>query len=260
MRRFLISLILIPFISCTNKTQNSAKLSTESRSDVPIEKPVKEDAVVNKIIYYFELNRIVPSVIINNTEGNQTEIQLLNHKIKWYNSEDETKIKIDNDLFTLKGQVTLNKVRENKDSVDFVNNWDEIKLFKYNGRELIGIRMSYDPCTGIGCSFNSYLVYDVLSKTKNFFGTFRTNTDLELFDFNKDGKLDYVSKTYIEDSDGVATEITNLYELFSMEKDGNFILQLDDGEKPYFLKRTFDADSDKEIDKKFEQNWITKIK
>ncbi|TRX00203.1 hypothetical protein [Flavobacterium gawalongense] len=92
---------------------------------------------------------------------------------------------------------------------------------------------------------------------KNFFGTFRTENKLELFDFNNNDKIDYVSKTYIDD---VAEEIVNLYELYSMGINGKFNFQVDNQNKPYFIKRTFNSETDKEIKEKFEQYWITKIK
>lgn len=261
MNRIFILLILTLSVSCkNNKTENSSSTSRKILSAKSAEEVNPEPTIEDRIKIHFELNRITPSIIINNTENNQTEIQLSNHKIKWLNTDNETKIRIDNDLFTLKDKVTLNKVREDKDSVDFVNNWDEIKLYKHNDKEYIGIRMSFVPCTGLACSVNYYLIYDVKTKTKNFFGTFRTENELELFDFLNDDKIDYVSKTYIEQSDGVTEEIINLYELYSKEISGKFNLQVDSQNKPYFIKRTFNVETDKEIEEKFEQHWITKVK
>jgi hypothetical protein len=261
MNRFFILLILALFISCKNdKTQNTSPVFKKILSAKSTEKINLEQTIEDRLKIHFELNRITPSIIINNTENNQTEIQLSNHKIKWLNTDNETKIRIDNDLFTLKDKVTLNKVREDNDSIDFANNWDEIKLYKHNDREYIGIRMSFVPCTGLACSVNYYLIYDIKTKTKSFFGTFRTDNELELFDFGNDDKIDYVSKTYIEQNDGVTEEIINFYELYSMEINGKFNLQVDSRNKPYFIKRTFNAETDKEIEEKFEQHWITNIK
>lgn len=261
MNRIFILLILTLFISCKNdKTQNTIPAFKKILSAKSTEKINPEQTIEDRLKIHFELNRITPSIIINNTENNQTEIQLSNHKIKWLNTDNETKIRIDNDLFTLKDKVTLNKEKEDNDSKDVANNWDVIKLYKHNDREYIGIRMSFVPCTGLACSVNYFLIYDVKTKTKNLFSTFRTDNELELFDFGNDDKIDYVSKTYIEQSDAVTQEIINFYELYSIEINGKFNLQVDNQNKPYFIKRTFNDETNKEIEEKFEQHWITNLK
>jgi hypothetical protein len=194
----------------------------------------------------------------NNTEGNQTDIQLANHKIKWFDKDDETKIKIDNDLFTLKDKVTLNNVSYGKVSVDFSNNWDEIKLFKHNNREYIGIRMSFTPCVGLGCSVDFFLIYDVKTKTKNFFGTFRTDRELELFNYGNDEKIDFVAKTHNGSANG-STPIERIYELYSMDTNGQFKVQKDSSGLTYQIKHTFFPNDTTKADK-LTEHWITKIK
>ncbi len=257
MNRLFIILIVVSLGSCRFKT-SSMEATKEADSQVIRTEIINNENISDKLKKYFELFRIKPSVEINNTD-NQTEIQLGGHKIKWLNDDDETKIKIDNDLFSLNGYATLNLVWDRKDSVNFANEWDEIKLFKHKNKEYIGIQISFFPCTGLACSVNYYLIYDVQTKSKNFFGTFRTGNELELFDFLNDDKIDYISKTYIGQSDGVAEEITHMYELYSMETTGKFSIQVDNNNKSYFIKRTFNAESNKEIVEKFESNWITKI-
>ena len=249
MNRFLIILTLTILVPFGNIKSFSQTKTNSIKEKITIEEKLKN---------HFDLYRIKPSIEINNTEDNQTEIKLGNHTIKWLNTNNETKIKIDKDLFTLKDNITLNIVWDDKDNVDFANNWDQIKLYKHNDKEYIGIRMSFSPCTGLGCSIDYYLIYDVATKTQNYFGTFRTNREMELFEFNNDNKIDFVSKTYIGQSDGVATEVYNLYEVYSMEKNGKFIQKFDNQKKPYFIKRTFNSDGD-ELDEKFKMNWIVKI-
>ena len=118
--------------------------------------------------------------------------------------------------------------------------------------------MSFDPCTGLGCSVNYYLIYDVLTKTKNFFGTFRTDNELELFNFGNDDKLDYVSKTYNGDAHG-STPIEFIYELYSMEANGQFNGQKNSNGLTYQIKHTTFPNDTTEADK-FEEHWIVKIK
>lgn len=231
-------------------------------SETKVEPSQTKEFIEEKLKYYFYGREIKPSIIVNNTERNQTEIKLEKNKIKWIRSEKETKVKINGDLFTLKKQKTLNNVEDEKGDVDFADNWEQIKLFKFGDRQLIGISMVSEHCTGIGCSVEMYLIYDLKTKTKNFFGTYRFLLDREfgLFDFKNDGKLDFLSGTYIGESDGVAVEIQNIYEIFTMDETGNFRLQSDNKDNKYFMKRVYKADDYKEIDNKFEQNWIEEIK
>lgn len=250
--------MLTILVSCDNKKPNSGTTQPIEKLLTKTEILEIETNINDKLNRHFELYRIKPSIQINNTEGNQTVIQLANHKIKWFDKDDETKIKIDNDLFTLKDQATLNIVHYGKDTVDFANNWDEIKLYKHNDKEYIGIRMSFAPCTGLGCSVEYFLIYDVETKTKNFFGTFRTDDELELFDFSNDDKVDYVSKTYSGDAHG-STPIEFIYELYSMDPKGHFREQKDSNGLTYQIKHiTFPSDTTKTDE--LTERWITKLK
>lgn len=208
---------------------------------------------------YFYTFEIQPSVTVNNTEGNQTRIRIPPHLIRWINTDDETKIMIDSDLFTLKDKVTLNKPWDTgNDSVDLVNNWDQIKLFKVEGKEIIGIRMSYEPCTGLGCGAEYYLLYDVSTKAKNFFGTFNADDQLALYNFDNDDQLDYVSKNFSGDPNGPAST-TVTYNLYSMNAGGRFVLQNDRAGQPYRLSVTSFPDDTSTMDR-LEQHWLTVVK
>ena len=258
MNKLWIIIILTISVSCDNKKTNSATIQQTEKQLTKAEFLVIETAILDKLKQHFEAHKIKPSVQINNTEGNQTDIQLANHKIKWFDKDDETKIKIDNDLFTLKDKVTLNNVNYGKDSVDFSNNWDEIKLYKHNDREYIGIRMSFAPCVGLGCSVDFFLIYDVKTKTKNFFGTFRTDRELELFNYGNDDKIDFVAKTHNGSANG-STPIERIYELYSMDTNGQFKVQKDSSGLTYQIKHTFFPNDTTKTDK-LTEHWITKIK
>ncbi|MES2593666.1 MAG: hypothetical protein V4608_17415 [Bacteroidota bacterium] len=258
MNRLLTIILLTILISCGNKKSNSGTTQPTEKLVTKTEILERQTNINDKLTRHFELYRIKPCIEINNTEGHQTYIELANHKIKWFDADDETKIKIDNDLIPLKDKATLNVVWDNRDSVDFANNWDEIKLYKHNGKEYIGIRMSFAPCTGLGCSVEYFLIYDVATKTKNFFGTFRTYDELELFDFSNDDKVDYVSKTYRGDSHG-STPIEFIYELYSMDAKGHFREQKDSKGLTYQIKQiTFPNDTTKTDE--LTERWITKLK
>ncbi len=233
----------------------------------PIEKPKKlqrqyKQSVEEKLKSYFYGREIVPSIIVNNTERDQTEIRLENHKIEWIRGEKETKIKINDDLFTLKDKRTINGLQDqdNFEAVDFANNWEQIKFYKFGDRQLIGISMGNEPCTGIGCRVAFQLIYDLKTKSKTFFGTYRIEREVSLYDFKNDGTIDYLGKTYLGGSDGVIKEIINVYKLYSIDEKGVFHLQLNNKQKPYFIKRFFEPEDYREIHGKFEANWIEEIK
>lgn len=244
-------------VSYNNKNPNNESIRT---TDTFVKKNamLEKENIHDRIKSHFEQYRIKPTVEINNIEGNQTDIQLAHHKIKWFNTDNGTKVKIDNDLFTLKDKITVNIVHLGKDTVGFANNWDEIKLFKHNEKEYIGIRMSFSPCTGLGCSVDYFLIYDVNTKTKNFFGTFRTDNELELFDFLNDNKVDYISKTFNGDAQG-STPMEFIYELYSMDTNGQFKEQTDNKGLTYQIKvTTFPNDTLKT--EEFSEHWVTQIK
>jgi hypothetical protein len=217
MKNFTLVLILVLIILSCKSGTTSVKIITDfCQANL-------DNSIKTRLNDYFYKYEIKPSMIINNTEGNQKDISFLNHRIKWLTNEKETNIQIDNDLFSLKNEVTLNYAWDKvRDSLKFVNNWDQINYFKHNDRELIGIRMSYDPCLGIGCSAFFFLIYDLKHKTKNFFGTFRTNNEVNLFHFGNDLKIKYLSKTFKGDPHG---ELENecIYELYSLDNSGKFV-------------------------------------
>jgi hypothetical protein len=225
-------------------------------------------SIEEKLKFYFRGTYIKPAIVFNNLyigvrKEREEKIKVSNHTVVWFHSFKETKIKINDDLISLKGKKTLNFV-EDKDmeKVDFVNNWDQIKFFNFGDRELIGISMVNDPCTGIGCRVQMTLIYDLKTRTTNFFGTYRFLLDREfgLFDFGNDGKLDFLSGTYIGGSEDISDEFQNIYEIFTMHDTGTFQIQLNKSGKPYFLKRVYREDDYKEIDEKFEHNWIEEIR
>lgn len=267
---FLKSLcILLLFINCT--AQKAIEIKDEKPPEPPKEKnkriKFRKLSVEENLKYYFRSREIKPSIIVNNVTDSMLKdgdevINISNHEVVWTHSDKETKIKIDDDSFSLKNQKTLNIVETEKGDVDFTDDWDQIKLFEFGDRKIIGISMMSTPCTGIGCRVMNYLIYDLKTKNKNFFGTYRFALDREfgLFDFGNDGTLDFLSGTYDGKSEGIGTEFSNIYQIFSMDDKGVFHLQTDNKGKSYFMKRFYKEDDYEEIDKKFEHYWIEEIK
>jgi hypothetical protein len=225
--------LIILFLLLAACNSSGRKVSVPEKEEDKREAPLTEAKLNN----YFKEHEIIPTIAIENPKGFDTAVQLAGHRIVWLDSEDETRIGIDEDVFTLKDKVTINEVWDGRDSVDFVNNWDQAKLYKINERELIGIRMSYRPCTGIGCNVDYYLVYDVRTKSKSFFGTFRSENNLSLYNFNDDDKVDYLSKTYSGDAHG-STFLEVTYNLYSMEINGYFVQQYSPSRAKYEIMLT----------------------
>lgn len=216
---------------------------------------------------YLSKYEIKPLVIIKNeSDGGRNEgkevIKISANKFTWFHSLKENKIKINDDLISLENKSSLNTADDGQ-KIDgyMLNNWDEVKFYNVKGRKLITISMYHDFCTGLMCSVGFYLVYDLQTKSKNFFGTFKTDSRLALYDFERDETVDYLSKTYKSNCClNNATNIQNIYNLYKLNKKGKFGLQRDAKRNPYFIKRTFDADTYVELETKFKQNWIEKIK
>ncbi|AWH84192.1 hypothetical protein HYN59_03270 [Flavobacterium album] len=199
-----------------------------------------------RIADHFSRNAVDPYILINNIhlsepiDGEAEQIiHLGDYTIKWINTEEEeVKIKIGEDLFSLKGQKTLNDTEDTeKGEVDFANNWEQARLYNYNGRELIVISMIYHPCVGRGCGIKFILVYDLRTKTKNFFGCFRGTNAADLYNFG-DGKLQYAGNTYHEGFDGPADDMTISYmkTLYEFNENGIFSQNKDRSGNPYFIK------------------------
>ncbi len=224
-----------------------------------------KDAVAKKLEDYFDRREIKPSLIIENDydgarKERVEEIKVSNHKITWFHSLEASELKIDDDLITLEDKSSLNNPNgSDKINGKIVNNWDKIKLFNVKGRKLIGIEIRHDFCTGLMCSVTFFLVYDLKTKSSNFFGDFRIDKEVRLYDFGKNRTIDFLSTT----NDFTYTpgfEITHIYNFYTLDKKGVFRLQKDNRRKPFFIKRVFSSDNDEEFENKFEQSWIEKIK
>jgi len=248
MKKYTPLLLILLVLACANNKPSPA------RPDKP---KAPSQSIGSLLTSYFSTYEISPILTINNTSRRQDKIILAGHKIQWLVKNEETMIKIDNDLFTLKGKATLNPIWDDgKDTVDDVCVWDEVKLYNINHRELICISMGYVHCNGLACSLRCYLVYDPTTRRKNFFGSIYTSGDINLYDFKNDDKIDYVASAYFEDDSEWAKRV---YVLYSMDKNGQFNILKTEKSSSYSLKHTFSRREPTKADT-LEQHWITKIK
>lgn len=271
MKIFVLFLLLISSSICFNQ-KPVGPLPVPDASpppSLPREKPVKYKppklSVKEKLESYILGAELEPWFIVNNIDRpeEKTEITVGGHKIKWSSVfKEETKIDIDGDVFSLKDKLSLNSLQDGDgaDEVDFANRWDQIKLFQVGDRQLIGISMFNHPCTGIGCSVSFFLIYDLKTKSKSFFGSFRVPLELKLYDFGNDGTIDFLGATYNDRNIYQTGEIEQIYGLYTMDEKGSFKVQSDKSGKKYFFKRTFKDETYKELDKKFVHNWVEEIK
>lgn len=224
-------------------------------------------SVKERLEYYFLGRELKPWYIVNNPDWDKekSDTTVGGHRIKWTSShKEQTTIDIDGDHFTLENKISLNKLDEgwtgeNSEAV-FGNSWRQIKLYDLGGRQLIGISMGYHPCTGIGCSVDFFLVYDLKTKNKSFFGSYRIDHEVRLYDFGNDGTIDFLASTYNDQNYYQTGEIEQTYIQYIMDENGNFKIASDKNGKKYFFKRTFKGKNYKELDKKFVHNWIEEIK
>lgn len=277
--KILLTIFLAFVVSCSDEkipqSVVESQISTETLQTPKINDEVSKSPnnIERKIERYFGKHEIKPSVIIENDYDGAPEeieeIKVSNHKITWFHSSEELKLKIDDDLITLKDKESINNAHDSgKINGKIVNQWRKIKLFSVNKRELIAIEMGQDFCTGLMCSVTFFLVYDLNTKTPNFFGDFRIDNELKLYSFGNDGAINFLGTTNVGFTYTSGFEFNHIYELYTLNTKGVFIRQADNNQKPFYIKRTFktlevrskDDEDYKELDNKFEQNWIEEIK
>jgi len=202
--------------------------------------------------------------------------QLVNigsHRVEWV-TEFDTKdvrslsLRINGDQIPIAGEMTKNQIDEDdRQDAGWANDIWRIRLYKLNDRELIGIEMIQRSCTGLSCSVGVQLLYDLKTKKQNYFGTFRTDSEIRLFRFAGKGQYYYVSKSC--DCINADGKYIVTYNLYRMNPDGDFVSRNAPKQKPYFIRHSFyPAEFEpytgrvippKEPDK-LEHNWIRPIK
>ncbi len=233
--------ILTILVSCTSTPNKTVELTKK----VDYGKMIEE---------YLESKTIEPTVIFNNHE--LKEIDLLEHKITWSDLEKGIEITVDGHKITTTDKVTSNAVwGPAVDSVNFANFLQQVKIYKYDS--LIGFVLTSNPCTGLGCGVNYQLIYDLKTRKQTYFGLFRTGFEFELYNFNSDGRPDYLSKTYNgRNTQGIDT---TEFVLYSQIKNGNFEEFKTDKQERFWFKHTYSEFKTDLNNEGFEEKWIEKI-
>ena len=246
-----LTFILILIFSCSKK--NKTKPKTDST------KKVEYGAIISE---YLESKKYEPTLIFNNpyNTNKKSTIKLADNEIKWSEKDNALEIIINGTKINTSKKVTLNyNWGKSVDSVNFANNVRQIKL--YESDSLLGFVLTNQPCTGLGCGVNYQLIYDLKTKSESYFGRFRTGFEFELYDFNQDSKIDFLSKTFYGRNEQMID--TTEFIMYSQTKKGNFQEFRTEEQNRFTFKHIYpqiyperDKDSLKE---KFLENWIEKI-
>lgn len=242
--------------------------------------PICGPSVSERIRNYFDGEEIRPSQIINNTydpglwKSSSETIKIGTHTIRWINKvrklTSESFLQIDGELIVLKDKHSVNQA-DGDTPIDFdvVSEWDQIKLYKLSEGDVIGLTLRPRMCTGLMCGVAAQLIYDVRTKQKTYFGTFRSDYETRLFRITNDNDYYYVAKNFDGDPHGVTTPQVVTYELYKREPSGRFIVQRNAAGEKFYIKHTIFPDMEFKGDEvvpkkepspdKLEQNWITKI-
>ena len=232
------------------------------------EQKTKSEIITKKIDYgiiiseYLESKKYEPTVIFNNPYdiNKKSSIRLLENEISWSEKDNALEIIINGTKINTFDKVTLNNNWGNSvDSVNFANNVRQIKL--YESESLLGFVLTNKPCTGLGCSVNYQLMYNLKTKSESYFGRFRTGFELELYDFNQDSKIDFLSKTFYGRNEQMID--TTEFILYSQSEKGSFQEFKTKKQRRYSFKHIYpqiypDRNKDSILEE-FEENWIEKI-
>lgn len=263
MKTLLLLLLAISFLGCCDN-----KKSETTQETIPVEKidSVRKEKIDYHALIddYLKMKRLEPVVVVKNNDERH-DFKLLEHTISWsYEENKGIYMIIDGRHITTRGKVTLNPVwGESVDSLDFPNYIDQIKIYEFYEDQkidntIICFDMSFRPCNGIGCGVSYQLLYDMKTGQESYFGNYRGWFGFDLYDFNRDQKVDYLGKTFYGRNSDTTTIEKNEYILYSQSKDGKFRVFKNWQGKKYFFEHTYSDEIDT-IPNTFKENWIQKI-
>ncbi|MGL4631030.1 MAG: hypothetical protein ACRCVT_07470 [Leadbetterella sp.] len=147
----------------------------------------------------------------------------------------------------------INNPTDSDNSTMFCNSLEKAKLYNFNNTQVIFMQFVSYPCTGLGCSVQDYLIYNVNTKTLSLFSSLRAS-NVELYKFSKDKEIGYISSEFKGDPQG-STQMHFVKKLFLMNKKGEFYTKKDKNDEPYYFETiTYPNDTFKDIDYNF--NWF----
>ncbi|WP_299124820.1 hypothetical protein [uncultured Tenacibaculum sp.] len=251
--KYVIKLIFILFLifSCSRENKNKPKNNFTKKVEYRI-----------MISEYLESKKYEPTLIFNNPyySNKESSIRLDDNEIKWEKKDNALEIIINGTKINTSKKITLNyNYGKSVDSVNFANNIRQIKLYKSDS--ILGFVLTNEPCTGLGCRINYQLIYDLKTKSESYFGRFQTGFEFELYDFNQDSKIDFLSKTFYGRNEQMIDTIEFI--MYSQTKKGNFQEFKTESQNRFYFKhiypQVYPERNKNFLKEKFEQNWIEKI-
>ena len=124
-----------------------------------------------------------------------------------------------------------------------INHLYMLQSWTINGREYLGIRAGIDPCGEVDCMVGYFLIYDRYHHSLNCFGTYKAGVFVKLYDFEKDGRLEFVANNFISIHADVDQEILSSL-LYRLNDQGKFEQVKDEQGNAYSISTTiFPGDS-----------------
>ena len=266
MARTQFILIIFLFFSCSEKTnKNKSENRTIIKQTNSVQKKSHEEIskisqqekdfnIFKKSIQNFKIQPI-DSLEIKSENKPKDVFRIGKNIVQIFknNNSNIEYIKINSQKILTKNLKTINNRSNGEREKMFCNSLEMIKLYHYNDNEIIFLKFSYNPCTGLGCDVEDYLIYDVKNNQINFFGNFKTtNLDFYNFPFNKN--LNYISTEFQGDFNG-AKAIHIISRVYSLNEKGNFVLYKDLKNRNYYYETIISLkDSTKEF--RYNRNWF----
>lgn len=234
----LIVIVLLSAISCIPQTARASSSKQEC-----------EKHIYERLNRYFDVNEQRADHIINIPhepglwQSGTQRFVLDGQVVEWIDqigkSDSQHSIRINGELITLDDKTTSNEPDDTgKFTLNMIGQWEQIKLYKLYKQTIIAISMLPRQCTGLMCGVGAQLWYDVQTKQKTFFGTYRSDSDVKLFRFPREESYYVTSTNFRGDPHGVTAPIVIRYELQKLKSNGQFEIQSDAKGMRYFLKHT----------------------
>lgn len=242
--------------------------------------PKCEQYVYERLHNFFRINEVRPTQIINNVnrlepwQSRAQRIRIGDHTIDWITevtrNSSRASVRINDELITIDDKVTTNMPDgDDPFTLNMIDEWDQVRLYDLYGKTMIAISMGPRQCTGLMCGVGAQLWYDVKTKQKTFFGTFRTESDPRLFRFTNEEDFHVVTTNFDGDPHGVTSPAVITYNLYKLQPSGQLQIQRNAAGREYFIRHTTFPDMELKGDKvqkrkvskcdKLEQNWMSKI-
>lgn len=228
------TLLLLPLLlACGPKEPRAKKVSPAPEPIARAAATAAPDTLGPLIEAYLRHRALLPLLEARRQVMADSLYTIGRHHLACHDTEQGTWIVIDGHRIALGGKVTGNNVSYGEpDSVDLANNWNYARLYRHQGRELLLLSLVFEPCTGLGCSVQYYLLYDVPTGAVTFFGSFNGDEYPALLPW-KD-RYAFVAEDFSGDPQG-ATPMTFRRHLFTQSADGHFRAHPDPQGKPYEL-------------------------